>query len=379
MTYKNPYGIIRRNDGNDTTEMISIEDCDKIMGNTICPKCTDSVLCKEQDPKNKYFKHKEGGSGCDEIPKQIKADGESLKDKEGKVGCDEISKQRKSGESLKHKEMKRKLIEEKEIPLRHCKDCGSVESKRLEGCGMWVEELYQKIEGERFFIDVVAVNFHDLILTCSEKKYFGMFFIEVVNTHRCSAKKYKAFEKSEVDWMEINCKGKYLQGNYLCGQCEKLKFGEYKGKNINEVLRIDKGFCLSLYLNDENLCSNIVKIFEEVFSNKDIRILCLTYKKITKEKRHGDEKLLEEREKLLKSFLPVFEKAKKSITGVSKWHILPPGNGKYTGKNVYDIDKKYLPFFLCNQYNNNPILKFFIVDALLTKHSPITLKEKFPL
>lgn len=337
MSYKNPYGVLKNN------ILIHIEKYNKEMGEVLCPVCKGELIYCDGKVITSYFKHK-----CENIRHT---------ESEYSIVLENIQRET---ESIQHKEMKRKLIEEKKIPLRCCRSCKKYEEKNLEDYNEWKEE----VKWQNFIIDVVAYRPNNLFEDIKD-----YFFIEVVHSHKCSKEKYMAFEECGVDWMEVNCEGKYLRGNYICTECKNLilKFTKYKGKTIYEVLRFDKDYCLWMYLNIENLYNNILSVLEKEFGDKyrEDRKLCLKYNKIINAKRSGDIKLLKEREELFGYFNGVFDPAKCGVAGVCGWDVL--WFGKHIDKSVYEVEKSYLKWLYDNSdiVNNNKILKFFVVDALL--------------
>lgn len=344
MIYKNPYGVANG-------KVVYIENYSKEMGNVTCPVCKEElVYCSGVGVKS-HFRH--------------------LSDK-----YHSSEKWKTAVESLKHKEMKQKLIEEKSIPLRYCRWCREIEQERLKDYNVWEEEVKWNYKedgryfGTNYVIDVVAVAVATAAAVANEEG--RKMFIEVVNTHKCSDEKYKAFEKSGVDWMEIDCDGKYLCGNYVCSECDsnRLTFGKYKGMMINELLVKDRRYCSWLVKSCDHVKNNIKimqilnKEFPEVgLANKYINICNII--------RDGPKELIKLREELKIGFESHYLYSR--LNGISKGKIEELRIltvGKYKGENVYNIkDKQYLRWLLdniddiCGRSMSNE--KFFIVDALL--------------
>mgnify|MGYP000403614102 CR=1 FL=1 len=331
MKYKNPYGIYNE-------KLIHIENYKKEMGEVKCPVCKDVlVFCNGVEIKN-YFRHKAGNIEHNE------------REYYGAV------------ESIQHKEMKKQLIEKKEVPLRFCRWCKQHEEKRLEGYVEWKEE----VKWEEFVIDIVCAKENNII------------FIEVVNTHKCSNEKVKKFYEKDVIWMEIDCNGDYLRGNYSCKNCSvQIDFGKYKNRSVGEILLIDKNYCEWLLRESYCIKTELLYVLTKKLPNikRTGKSLKDEYLEICAKERQGPKELIKMHKELKESFMGHYLYSR--INRVSKGRIKEErvlAFGKHNGKNVYDVDKSYLRWLLDNfdKIENNVYgqsmtnLKFFIVDALLS-------------
>lgn len=233
MNFKNPYAITNNE------KLIHITVYKKEMGKVICPVCKDELIFCEGSEISNYFRHKAGNVQHSER--------------------DYVS----AIESIRHLEMKEKLITEKKIPLRSCRWCKKYEEENLKEYTEWRKE----VRWFDYVIDVVA-----------NVKGFSVlsYLIEVVNTHKCSDKKYRTLEETGVSWMEIDCDGKYLRGNYECEECKtKINFGKYKGLSIGKILTIDKEYCLWMWKNAERVDQNVLNVLEKYFSGIERNVIKL--------------------------------------------------------------------------------------------------------
>lgn len=323
MTCKYPCGLCNN-------KIVSINNYSKEMGPIFCAidNCGGEFILCEGEKITRYFRHKAENIDHEKYDEKFAL------------------------ESWKHKEMKKIIAENKKIPLRTCKWCKEKEKENLPNYTVWKEEQ----KWNEFRIDVIAYK--------SEK----LFLIEIVNTHNCTPKKYQAFEDSKIDWMEINCDGKYLRGNYICDKCEnsKINFGKkHPNKYIYEILNTDESYLLWVYLNIENMKKEIFDILNEIYGetySRD-RKLILKYNNIVKREVFGDENLLKEHKRLKDIFVSVYlGPAKSGVTPVRDWDVV--FFGAHRGKSVYDIDRDYLNWMIGKPKDDS--LKFFVLDAYLS-------------
>lgn len=166
------------------------------MGEATCPGCNETLVFRSGEKITKHFSHR-SDSHCsqDAINRGI--------------------------ESIQHRSEKARLISSKPDFRVNCRGCDIplliITKKDTE----WREEVTWKWNGTNYRIDVVGYTSNGEIL-----------LLEVVQTHRCSEEKLKAFSDSRVKWLEIKADGSgsiVASSDFRCSRCA-----------VNDLVRLER-------------------------------------------------------------------------------------------------------------------------------------------